>query len=235
MSKHILYTLFAAESWGLAGSQRFVKDISTPFVCTNGTRATTCPYANAPCTFPCIRNMYFQNINFDNIESIFEFQSVSGISSNYTDGYYVHVDDAKQSQSLITALQPYTNIKTASIDGIDRKLPPSSSMSFLQKRRDIQAAVITDYQKNLGNYYNSDMDDALDITKATKSICGLVNSTANAIYNQASNGNLTNQITANCTLISSMLECLISNFSCPFMQNYFNGKLFVYRSMLHNI
>lgn len=233
MPKHILYTLFTAESWGLAGSQRFVKDISTPFVCTNATRATACPYTNAPCTFPCVRNTYFQNINFDNIESIFEFQSVSGINSNYTDGYYVHVDDAKQSQPLITALQPYTNIKTASIDGVDRKLPPSSAMSFLQKRRDIQAAVITDYQKNLGSYYNSDMDDALDITKATDSICGLVNSTANAIYNQASNGNLTNQITANCTLISSMLECLISNFSCPFMQNYFNGKLFVYRSILH--
>lgn len=159
----------------------------------------------------------------DNVESIFEFQSVSGINSNYTDGYYVHVDDAKKSQSLITALQPYTNMKPASVDGIDRKLPPSSAMSFLQKRRDIQAAVITDYQKNLGNYYNSDMDSRLDIPKATDAICGLVNSTANAIYNQASNGNLTNQITANCTLISSMLDCLISNFSCPFMQNYFNG------------
>ncbi|EPB83012.1 hypothetical protein HMPREF1544_10242 [Mucor circinelloides 1006PhL] len=222
LPKHVLYTLFAAESWGFAGSQRFVKDISTPFVCTNATRATPCPFANAPCTFPCIRNTHFQNINLDNVESIFEFQSVSGINSNYTDGYYVHVDDAKKSQSLITALQPYTNMKPASVDGIDRKLPPSSAMSFLQKRRDIQAAVITDYQKNLGNYYNSDMDNRLDIPKATDAICGLVNSTANAIYNQASNGNLTNQITANCTLISSMLDCLISNFSCPFMQNYFN-------------
>ncbi|KAK4512992.1 uncharacterized protein ATC70_003703 [Mucor velutinosus] len=222
LPKHILYTLFTAESWGFAGSQRFIKDISTPFVCTNATRATPCPYANAPCTFPCVRNTHFQNINFDNIESIFEFQSVSGINSNYTDGYYVHVDDAQQSQSLIIALQPHTNIKIASADGVDRKLPPSSAMSFLQKKRDIKAAVITDYQKQLGSYYNSDMDDGLDISKATDSICGLVNSTANAIYNQASNGNLTSLITANCTLISSMLDCLISNFSCPFMQNYFN-------------
>ncbi|KAF1801387.1 Nicastrin-domain-containing protein [Mucor lusitanicus] len=223
LPKHILYTLFAAESWGFAGSQRFVKDISTPFVCTNASRATPCPYTNAPCTFPCVRNTHFQNINFNNIESIFEFQSVSGINSNYTEGYYVHVDDAKQSQPLISAVQPYSNIKMASADGVDRKLPPgSSAMSFLQKKRDIQAAVITDYQKQLGNYYNSDMDDGLDVPRATDAICGLVNATANAIYSQASNGNLTNPLSANCTLIASMLDCLISNFSCPFMQNYFN-------------
>lgn len=149
LPKHILYTLFTAESWGFAGSQRFVKDISSNFVCTNATRATPCPYANAPCTFPCVRNTYFTNINFDNIESILEFQSVSGINSNYSDGYYVHVDDINQSQSLVSALlQP--NIKEASTDGIQRKLPPSSAMSFLQKRRDIKAAVITDYQKDLG-------------------------------------------------------------------------------------
>lgn len=149
---------------------------------------------------------------------------MSGINSNYTEGYYVHVDDAKQSQPLISAVQPYSNIKMASADGVDRKLPPgSSAMSFLQKKRDIQAAVITDYQKQLGNYYNSDMDDGLDVPRATDAICGLVNATANAIYSQASNGNLTNPLSANCTLIASMLDCLISNFSCPFMQNYFNG------------
>lgn len=74
------------------------------------------------------------------------------------------------------------------------------------------------------SYYNSDMDSRLDLDQMTNSICGLVNSTANAIYNQASNENGTNLVSANCTLISSLLECLISNFTCPFMKDYFNGK-----------
>lgn len=74
------------------------------------------------------------------------------------------------------------------------------------------------------SYYNSDIDDGINLDLAAESICGLVNSTANAIYNQAS-GNSTHQpISANCTLVASMLDCLIYNFSCPFMQNYFNGK-----------
>lgn len=81
---------------------------------------------------------------------MFDFQSVSGINGNYTNQFYAHVDNTQQNQPLLTALQPYTNIKQASSDGVDRKLPPSSAMSFLQKRRDINAVVITDYQKSLG-------------------------------------------------------------------------------------
>lgn len=150
LPKHVLYTLFTAESWGFAGSQRFVKDISTPFQCTNATRAVKCPFINTPCTSPCVRDLNFKRINFDKIESIFEMQSVSGINSNYANKFYAHVDNAQQNQPLLKAFEPYNNIQPASADGVDRKLPPSSAMSFLQKRRDINAVVITDYQKELG-------------------------------------------------------------------------------------
>lgn len=105
---------------------------------------------NAPCTFPCVRDLNFKRINFDNIESVFEFQSVSGINTNYTNQFYTHVDNVDQNQPLLSTLKPYQNIKPASMDGIDRKLPPSSAMSFLQKKRDINAVVISDYQKSLG-------------------------------------------------------------------------------------
>lgn len=74
------------------------------------------------------------------------------------------------------------------------------------------------------SYYNSDVDVNLDLIPMTNSICKLVNSTANAIYNHASNENGT-FISANCTLVSSLLDCLISNFSCSFMQDYFNGNI----------
>ncbi|KAI9481077.1 MAG: glycosyltransferase family 20-domain-containing protein [Benjaminiella poitrasii] len=150
LPKHVLYTLFAAESWAFAGSQRFVNDISTPFICTNATRAITCPYTNAPCTFPCVRNLHFKRINFEKIESIFEFQSVSGINDNSS--YFAHVDDHQVNQPLISALMKNSRIKLASGDGVQRRLPPSSAMSFLQKKRDIKAVVISDYQKKLGRY-----------------------------------------------------------------------------------
>ncbi|KAG0742219.1 hypothetical protein G6F57_010744 [Rhizopus arrhizus] len=222
LQKHVLYTLFTAESWGFAGSQRFVKDVVSDFQCTNATRAVACPYTDASCTFPCVRNLDFKRIQFDRIETIYEFQSVSGIDSNYTNEYYIHVDNVELNQPLISSLQNYSNLKAAYSDGLQRKLPPSSAMSFLQQNRNIRAAVITDYQSQFGKYYNSDLDYELDLTMMTHSICGLVNSTANAIYKEASNTTSSSSISADCTLISNLLECLTSNFSCPFMQNYFN-------------
>lgn len=86
----------------------------------------------------------------DQIESIFEFQSVSGINANYSNNYYVHVDDQQTSQSIVDALTFNSQIQPASSDGLHRKLPPSSAMSFLQQKRSIKAAVLTDYQKELG-------------------------------------------------------------------------------------
>ncbi|KAG0165693.1 hypothetical protein DFQ30_008135 [Apophysomyces sp. BC1015] len=154
--KHILYTLFAAESWGFAGSQRFVQDISTPFQCTNATRAVPCAYANAPCTSPCVPDVHFTRINFDNIESIIEFNSVGGSGDNYST-YWAHVDDIHKSSSLVDALQQSSKqssqtstLQLASSDGIERKLPPSSAMSFLAKNRNLQAVVLSDFQNELG-------------------------------------------------------------------------------------
>ena len=40
-------------------------------------------------------------------------------------------------------------VRNASEDGVFRKLPPSSSMAFLEKNRNIPAVVISDFQSNL--------------------------------------------------------------------------------------
>ncbi|KAI7852402.1 Nicastrin-domain-containing protein [Circinella umbellata] len=231
LPKHILYTAFSAESWGYAGSQRFVQDISQPFTCTNKSRAVTCPYgSSAPCTNPCVRSLDFKRINFDQIDSIIELGSISMTTSG---GYWAHVDDIKTSESLVTTLQqqqntPSSNASIFSIhpayeDNVQRKLPPgSSTMSFLKQKRNIPSVVITDFQKELGSLYNSDLDDTLKGLDLS-SICQLATTTAKTTYLQAQgNTSVADQITANCTLVESLMDCLVSNFSCSFMQSYFN-------------
>lgn len=88
------------------------------------------------------------------IEAIVEINSVAG-----TTGYWAHVDDANVSQELLRNLQqlnttPDSGIRSADEDQVQRKLPPSSAMSFLAQKRDIQATVITDYQKDMGRCVN---------------------------------------------------------------------------------
>src|SRR5438105_4640399 len=127
-----MFTAFTAESWGFAGSQRFVHDISTPFDCQNSPKsAKTCPYTDAGCTAPCVRDVDFTRINFDKIDSIFEISQVATPDQSY----YAHVDDASNSVALaiverLSAISAAANgtsfITPAYTDAPNRGLPPSS-------------------------------------------------------------------------------------------------------------
>ena len=153
-----MFTAFTAESWGFAGSQRFVHDISTPFECQNSSKsAKTCPYTDAGCTAPCVRDVDFTRINFDKIDSIFEISQVATPDQSY----YAHVDDASNSVTLaiverLSAISAAANgtsfITPAYTNAPNRGLPPSSSMAFLEKNRKIPAIVLGDYKDNLNRY-----------------------------------------------------------------------------------
>ncbi|ORX62736.1 hypothetical protein DM01DRAFT_320421 [Hesseltinella vesiculosa] len=151
-NKHVLYTAFAAEPWGFAGSKRFLQDITQPFVCTNGSRSTSCPYDNSPCSLPCVQNLDFKRINVNQIDTVIEFGSLgNGLQDT---GLWAHVDDENLSGPLVQHLQSYNNqtnisLQPAYADGVHRRLPPSSAMSFLSHKSNIKAAVLTEYQSQL--------------------------------------------------------------------------------------
>lgn len=233
--KHIVYTSFNAEAWGFTGSQRFVNDISTPFQCRNVTGQNTCTIKGAACTLPCLRDTDFTKINFDNIESIVEFSSVAQ-SNTSAQGFWAHSDDTTISNTLLQLLisnsqangtQSQYHVQDASSDGVHRKLPPSSAQSFLQKKRSIASIVLADYQKLLDSYYHSDYDDTVDLASSSSAICSLASSAAQSIWLSAqgfSNATVPSQVTADCTLISSLLDCLTHNYSCSLIQQYYGGK-----------
>ncbi|KAJ2959748.1 hypothetical protein NQZ79_g4838 [Umbelopsis isabellina] len=230
--KHIIYTNFDGESWGFSGSQRFVNDISTPFVCQNTTSGENfCPLQGA-CNNPCVRDTDFTKINFDNIEAVVEFSSVAQSNASGK-GFWAHTDDTTTSNNLLqslinTSLQNNTqqqyHIQAASSDGVDKKLPPSSAMSFLKKKRSIASVVIADYQKSLNSYYHGDFDDTMDLTSASSAICNVASSTARSLWLAAqgiSNGTAPPAVTADCNLVTSLLSCLTYNYSCPLIQQYY--------------
>ncbi|RUS15404.1 hypothetical protein BC938DRAFT_476954 [Jimgerdemannia flammicorona] len=156
--KHIIYTLFTAEAWGHAGSQRFVSDVYQNPTCAN-TTGNYCPYTAPACSYPCLRDLDFTRINFDAIESVWELNSVaqSSAPSSPQPSFFAHFDDTtlpgnnRLLQLLVNVSggQQYA-IQAAAADGVDRKLPPSTVQAFLQKKRSIPAVVISDFQKQLG-------------------------------------------------------------------------------------
>ncbi|RUP50823.1 hypothetical protein BC936DRAFT_137615 [Jimgerdemannia flammicorona] len=239
--KHIIYTLFTAEAWGHAGSQRFVSDVYQNPTCAN-TTGNYCPYTAPACSYPCLRDLDFTRINFDAIESVWELNSVaqSSAPSSPQPSFFAHFDDTtlpgnnRLLQLLVNVSggQQYA-IQAAAADGVDRKLPPSTVQAFLQKKRSIPAVVISDFQKQLGN----DLDDAFDPTAATAAICAAANATARAVWLQAQGLTSVSPVSvgANCTLVGMLLGCLTTNYSCPYVTQFYNisnaGRITHYTSV----
>lgn len=89
----------------------------------------------------------------NNIETIIEFGSIGGDNATV----WAHVDDGSLNKPLVQSLQTQSVanfairnssplIQSADDDGIQRRLPPSSTMSFLKQKRTTKAVVLTGYR-----------------------------------------------------------------------------------------
>ncbi|OZJ03933.1 hypothetical protein BZG36_03611 [Bifiguratus adelaidae] len=237
LSKHILYTLFNGEAWAHAGSMRFVHDISQPFTCQaqNTSSSVYCAYDNPGCAYPCVRDTDFKKINFQKIDTVVEINSVAFTNGSTANGFYIHSDNIgstgnqawAQALSSISSSQPTQHqVSLASAGSVDHKLPPSSVQSFLLQNRNINSVYISGYKDQMTSYQGSDFDDAFDMTTATSAICAIANTTARSVWLQAqglpSNASVPPQIAANCNLVSTLLDCLTTNYSCSYTNQFLN-------------
>jgi nicastrin len=172
LDKSIVFSWFNSENWGYAGSQRFVEDISKEFVCKDTNPTATCPQnLGNSCSLPCHSTTAFQKLKFDRIESVIDVD-IGGILHSKIDGasnIYLHVDQSNvETNKLISAFQStiiepgYNNSSPLNITIAaavrpgepNFKLPPSSSMAYLQKKTSLPAIVLTDYRTEFSNPYN---------------------------------------------------------------------------------
>jgi len=157
--KSLLFTFFNAESWGHAGSQRFVQDISTKYQCNKNIPVVQCDNTGGPtdCSQSCFASPAYSNINFNNIESIVELNQVGNLWSTNSAAYYVHVNDVSSTTGLVSRFQAaqrnnsYIQVLPAASDpSFYIGLPPSTSMAFLAKEN-INTIVLADFNNSFSN------------------------------------------------------------------------------------
>ncbi|KAJ3332505.1 hypothetical protein HDU76_014006 [Blyttiomyces sp. JEL0837] len=231
--KHLVFMGFTAETFGFSGSKRFVNDLTKGYNCFD---TTTCP-PNSYCGVQCSFTTNFTDIDINKIEAIIEFNQVGGIGLSNPDlnpTIYVHVDDAKDAATTQLASAFFTNgtannnvtIAPAYSNSVNLRLPPSSAMAFLAKRK-IPAVVFGDYKDSYTNkYYSSELDDWRKWNQSHVNImCGLANRASQVIY-QLAGGSATvaNQISANCTLVQTLMDCFTRNITCPLLTNFFTDQ-----------
>jgi nicastrin len=239
LPRAIIFSLFDAESYGLSGSKKFVEDLTTPFACrlVSEKSSVSCPIINATCSSPCKWTTDFTRINFNQIEAVIDLDSFGSIySEGGSANYYLHVDALNTAtESLLSkftgsATAPEfsgspaypINIMTIS-DPSKRRLPPSSLMSFLAKKRELPGFVAADYVSEFSNpFYESELDDGRTWTNShVSSICGIATHLARSIYGLAGNVERSAApaaIQANCSLVNQWMDCLSRNISCALVQ-----------------
>jgi nicastrin len=244
LPKSILFSFFGAEQWGFAGSQRFVQDISQDFVCQTKGPTEHCNFSGeSSCANPCHFNTEFRKIKLDRIDSVIDIDTVGSLYGDpaVATTHYVHIDrpsDATnalaqsfQTNFTIPSFNGSTagsgNLVPARDDATGLGLPPSSAMSFLQRKRSIPAIVISDYKSEFSNpFFNSEFDRKQDWTSQHVSLlCGLATSMSRSLYRTASGTEAPSSIAANCTLVNELFDCMTRNFSCPIMFSIFNRTL----------
>lgn len=230
LNKHIVLSFFDMETYGFSGSKRFVKDILENIKCKqvaiNGT--DSCKVYSADCVNPCFPSMDFQNLSFDKISTILEYDSLGMISSNDDPTYFLHSyhDDSEAAKVLFdysVNSMDSANIKYARSSS-EFGIPPSSSMSFLAKNALIDAVIISDFNTSYSQpYYNSIFDGPIPSQSALlQSICNLATVTVKSMLKMAGADNdMIEQATANCPYISELYSCLAHDLSCDLLYSVY--------------
>lgn len=236
MTKHIVFAFFYGESFGYSGSKTFIKDLLSEFECLKKEEdMSICPVRNANCSNPCMFSTYYKSINFNNIEYIIELDSIGNLYNEITGpsaSVYMHANQADpQTEKLHTKFvgtyntQQYlpTSPFDVAIEPVfknhtgNKGLPPSSIMSFLEKR-DIPSLLFSSYKDRFSNpYYYSVLDSKVGFSPQHISyICTLVDVISNALYKDMTNipdGKL-KKFSHSCTFLEDVLSCMTGNSNC---------------------
>ncbi|KAJ3219283.1 DNA repair protein rad16 [Dinochytrium kinnereticum] len=242
LPKDIVFTLFGSEEFGFAGSQRFVKDMTQSLTCLDTKKADYCKVSNPACTQPCVPSTNYTELNFEKIDAIVEFSQVAGIgltSPLDQSTVFMHVDDSTSIANLdlldkfrgsfqFRNIADGANVSMQFADAFspveNNRLPPSSSMSFLAKKK-IPAVVFGDYRSQYNNkFFNSEFDDGSTWSPQNAAyLCGVATRAAQGIFKVAGGSDaVANGIAANCTLVSEMFTCFTRNISCDYLSNFYN-------------
>lgn len=152
-----MFTFFNGESWGFAGSQRFVKDISTPFNCEAPfSKATTgCPFIKGACAVPFRQDTDFTEIRIERVKAVLELNQIGHSFPAEPRRFFVHVNDnstsnADLARTVVEAApaaegQSQAILVARAVNNYPQQLPPTSASSFI-KGRQLPAAVLGDFQ-----------------------------------------------------------------------------------------
>ncbi|KAI3636866.1 hypothetical protein MIR68_005133 [Amoeboaphelidium protococcarum] len=210
-STNIVFALFNSESYDLTGSRRFIQDVSSKFCVQNRGDNPICqlPYRNVD---------QYSKIDLSKVSAIFSLRQISATTNGSS--YYVR-STGNASELVDAVLSGASGLNITAKMASSQLLPPSSVAAFLEYNSTMKSAIISDYDSQfIDQNFFSQNDRSLSQSQL-ESICQISTSVARAVYKVAT-GVSNSTISANCTVLSQLSDCMLGNFNCTLATQYLN-------------
>jgi nicastrin len=238
LPKELVFGFFTGETWGYVGSRKFVDDL-LHFKCKrvegNENNNNNSPNSTAElsrfawCQDPYKYNLEFTKLSLSRIDAILELNQVALLDEQHPI-LYMHREAGGTWGPVEATLRRVASAPAPMGLGVGVapafdpafELPPSSLNTFLMADSSLPAIVLSDYSTAYKNkFYHSRWDDEWNVKNS--SVCRAGNFLARAlwalVHDADSNATVPDDLQANCSLTSMLLECLISNNTCQMKQD----------------
>ena len=215
-----LFFMSNAEEWGYAGSRRFVRDISSGISCAASVSAASSSSGLPLCTDPIYPSTLFEHISVDSITDVVAIDQVGSLSNG---NLYVHslTDDSSTVASILDMDHGVSGyeISAASTTGNIPPTPLTSFLSGLGETLGQKGAVLSGFDAVFDDPRYHSRFDAGNSSVSTDDVIAAATILANAVVS-LSGGDVSSAAEVNTTWTTSLLECLLTDWSCPLMDAY---------------
>eukprot|EP01097_Dermamoeba_algensis_P003523 TRINITY_DN2436_c0_g1_i1.p1 TRINITY_DN2436_c0_g1~~TRINITY_DN2436_c0_g1_i1.p1 ORF type:complete len:667 (-),score=79.98 TRINITY_DN2436_c0_g1_i1:247-2247(-) len=213
--KQVIFAFFGSESWGYSGSSRFAEDLHN-FTCRHTSFVDDVEVGKnlSYCRNPWRISLDFSNLNLEDLELMVDVTQIGAASS-----LYVH-QEGKGGEELVSAflnMSGSASVKRAT----QSELPPSSLMSFLRVKPNLVGVALADHDAQYSNrYYHSRHDGRENVD--SKQVSQVASVLSRVIFNHFLSLS-TPPPAINNSLVDTLLNCFISNFTCTFLDRFFGS------------
>lgn len=231
--KKLVFAAFQAEKFGFVGSRKLLSDLANyaadpTGACAYPVSGSQSPYGSSFCTNPMQSSTAFAaQLALANISAAIAVDQVGILpeSGNFS----VHLNpNANDTSDLLAAFvdAPSANGQVAR-SSVTKALPPTPLLSFVNDgeygKSDLVSAVLAGYDDTFSGQgtYNSrhDVLDAVDADAVTQAAQVLAEALYTLAAANATSANMA-KIEVNATLVSDMLSCISTDWTCDLMKAY---------------
>eukprot|EP00607_Mallomonas_marina_P005866 CAMPEP_0182439590 /NCGR_PEP_ID=MMETSP1167-20130531/86531_1 /TAXON_ID=2988 /ORGANISM="Mallomonas Sp, Strain CCMP3275" /LENGTH=626 /DNA_ID=CAMNT_0024633325 /DNA_START=201 /DNA_END=2077 /DNA_ORIENTATION=+ len=219
LGKQPMFLLANTEEWGYAGSRRFVKDL-IDFECNNVVSGEETRHGLPLCASPVYPTTLFEWIlgSGAQISSILALDQIGNCNGDFTVHSINHGDEESVSSTVLNIAGNMDGVSISA--GETGTIPPTPLTSFEREYNALGAsftgAVLAGYGSSFNNpYYHTRLDNASVVNE--KDIIKAAQITVLSVLTLCGGENIPS---INTTLVSILLDCLLTDWSCEYMSEY---------------